>query len=124
MPIAICICLAQVDSVAVQNSNAWKRHTIDSSSLGADGVRAADANGDRSIGLVTSWEQGGVTRAYLASRTNGGEPAWQNLLLDVDRDGDLDVINSEENDNARGGKPGLGVVWYENPTRARFSNRR
>ncbi len=24
-----------------------------------------------------------------------------NLLLDVDADGDLDVINSEENDNAR-----------------------
>jgi hypothetical protein len=40
-----------------------------------------------------------------------------NLLLDVDADGDLDVINSEENDNARDGKPGLGVVWYENPTR-------
>ena len=40
-----------------------------------------------------------------------------NLLLDVDTDGDLDVINSEENDNARDGKPGLGVVWYENPTR-------
>ena len=39
-----------------------------------------------------------------------------NLLLDVDADGDLDVINSEENDNARDGKPGLGVVWYENPT--------
>ena len=40
-----------------------------------------------------------------------------NLLLDVDADGDLDVINSEENDNARDGKAGLGVVWYENPTR-------
>ena len=41
-----------------------------------------------------------------------------NLLLDVDADGDLDVINSEENDNARDGKAGLGVVWYENPTRS------
>jgi hypothetical protein len=40
-----------------------------------------------------------------------------NLLLDVDGDGDLDVINSEENDNARDGKAGLGVVWYQNPTR-------
>ena len=38
-----------------------------------------------------------------------------NLLLDVDADGDLDVVNSEENDNARDGKAGLGVVWYENP---------
>jgi len=31
----------------------------------------------------------------------------------IDGDGDLDVINTEE---ATGGK-GLGVVWYENPSR-------
>ena len=36
-----------------------------------------------------------------------------NLLLDVDADGDFDVINSEENDNARDGKAGLGVVCTE-----------
>src|SRR5687767_9888804 len=113
MPIAICICLAQVDSVAVQNSTAWKRHTIDSSSLGADGVRAADANGDRSIDLVTSWEQGGLTRAYLASRTNGGEPAWQAVTVgkspdaedavffDADGDGAVDVISSTEGNSRK-----------------------
>jgi hypothetical protein len=39
-----------------------------------------------------------------------------NLLLDIDGDGDLDIVNSEENDNAAGSNPGLGVVWYENPT--------
>ena len=39
------------------------------------------------------------------------------LLQDVDQDGDLDIINTEENDNAKGGQPGLGVVWYENPIR-------
>jgi hypothetical protein len=32
-------------------------------------------------------------------------------LLDLDGDGDLDVLTTEENDN-------LGVIWYENPTRA------
>ncbi len=31
-------------------------------------------------------------------------------LLDVDRDGDLDVLTCEERDN-------LGVIWYENPVR-------
>ena len=46
-----------------------------------------------------------------------------NLLLDVDRDGDLDVVNSEENDNASGG-PGLGVVWYENPARVQGARRK
>jgi len=34
-------------------------------------------------------------------------------FIDLDGDGDLDVINTEE---ATGGK-GLRVVWYENPTR-------
>ena len=31
-------------------------------------------------------------------------------LLDLDADGDLDVLTSEETD-------GLGVVWYENPAK-------
>jgi hypothetical protein len=31
-------------------------------------------------------------------------------LLDLDADGDLDVITCEERDN-------LGVIWYENPTK-------
>ena len=38
-------------------------------------------------------------------------------VADVDRDGDLDVLNTEENDNAADGNPGLGVIWSENPTR-------
>lgn len=34
-------------------------------------------------------------------------------LLDVDQDGDLDVLICEENNGE--GSRGLGVVWYENP---------
>ncbi len=34
-------------------------------------------------------------------------------LVDLDRDGDLDVMTCEE--NAGKGSRGLGVVWYENP---------
>lgn len=37
-------------------------------------------------------------------------------LIDMDRDGDLDVVTCEEANNAREGK-GLGVIWYENPFR-------
>jgi hypothetical protein len=33
-------------------------------------------------------------------------------LVDLDGDGDLDVITTEENTN-------LGVIWYENPARKR-----
>jgi len=33
-------------------------------------------------------------------------------LIDLDGDGDLDVLTCEERHNDRG----LGVIWYENPT--------
>ena len=71
--LGICVCLA--GSPIAQRSEPWTRHTIDSSSLGADGVRAADANGDGALDLVTSWEQGGLTRVYLADRSSSGEPS-------------------------------------------------
>ena len=35
-------------------------------------------------------------------------------LLDMDGDGDLDILTSEENNNSST-VAGLGVVWYENP---------
>jgi len=36
-------------------------------------------------------------------------------LLDLDQDGDLDVITCEENAGAK--SMGLGLIWYENPTK-------
>ncbi|MEM7369531.1 MAG: VCBS repeat-containing protein [Bacteroidota bacterium] len=35
-------------------------------------------------------------------------------LIDMDGDGDLDILTSEEANNSQQG-PGLGVIWYENP---------
>jgi len=34
--------------------------------------------------------------------------------IDIDRDGDIDIITCEENNNSRT-VPGLGIIWYENP---------
>ena len=37
-------------------------------------------------------------------------------LVDIDRDGDLDVFTTEERQPRAGLPTGLGVVWYENPS--------
>ena len=37
-----------------------------------------------------------------------------NLLLDLNHDGDLDVIKREENNNSPNGSAGLGLFWYDN----------
>ena len=109
--LGICVCLA--GSPIAQRSEPWTRHTIDSSSLGADGVRAADVNGDGALDLVTSWEQGGLTRVYLADRSTVGNAAWKSItagkspdgedavFFDADGDGDLDIISSAEGSSRR-----------------------
>jgi len=111
--IVIVWCVAQLASGTAQNSAPWKRHAIDASSIGADGVRTADVNADGLADLVTSWEEGGLTRVYLAGRANSGEPAWQTItvgkspsaedsvFVDVDGDGTHDIISSTEGDDRR-----------------------
>lgn len=90
------------------DGQSWKRHVVDASSMGADGVRSADVNGDGLPDLVTGWEQGNVTRIYLMVRSAIGIPQWQRitvgtapdvedaLFFDADTDGKVDVISSTE----------------------------
>ena len=94
-------------------SEKWVRHTIDDSSLGADGVRTADLNGDGLPDLVVGWEQGGVSRIYLMRREVVGVPDWEMvevgaapsvedaLLVDLDRDGAIDVVSSTEGNSRK-----------------------
>jgi hypothetical protein len=111
--IVLLFCGTRFGPAVAQNSPPWKRHVIDASSLGADGVRAADVNADGVPDLVTSWEQGGVTRAYLADRDGSGHRTWRTvtvgqspdaedaLFFDADGDGALDVISSTEGRSRR-----------------------
>lgn len=70
------------------------------------------ANGDRS---GVGWLPADTGGHFQSARDIGG-PAGLKYdlieLLDLDADGDLDVITCEETDN-------LGVIWYENPARAK-----
>ena len=60
----------------------WKRHTIDGSSRGADGVRLADVNGDGLQDMVTGWEEGGVVRLYLNPGPKRSQRPWPGGLVE------------------------------------------
>lgn len=86
----------------------WKRHTIDNTSQGADGVKPGDWNQDGRTDLVTGWEEGGVVRVYTHPgeakvrdpwpRITVGEVAdvEEAIFADLDGDGRLEVISGTE----------------------------
>ena len=101
----------------------------------AKSVRAADLDLDGNMDLVFSCEQADGNREGVFWLRGNGEVGlaasdWQRhpisgsegvkfdllQLLDLDADGDLDVITCEERTN-------LGVIWYENPAKQPASSR-
>ena len=93
----------------------------------AKAVRAGDIDGDGRLDLVFTCEQaeGGKRGVmWLSYRQSPFESVWTAHdisgapgvkydlveLIDLDGDGDLDVLTCEEREN-------LGVIWYENPAR-------
>jgi hypothetical protein len=90
-------------------------------------VAAADINLDGAVDLVFTCENardGKAGVAWLSFRKAPTSGDWEAHgisgpagvkfdrieLLDLDQDGDLDVVTCEETEN-------LGVIWYENPAR-------
>lgn len=121
MKFAVCI-MSAVSVWPIANgaepTAEWTRHTIDASSRGADGVRLADANGDGRPDIATGWEQDGIVRLYLhpgAEKVKYNWPAVtigsvdgpeDAVLVDLDRDGALDVVSCCE-----GKHPSVNVHW-------------
>ncbi len=103
----VCLCFLPVDNVCL-GDEPWKRHTIDSSGIGADGVRLADFNRDGNLDIVTGWEESGVVRLYLNPGPDKSTERWpfcqigegkspeDAVPFDVNGDGILEVISCHE----------------------------
>ncbi len=75
--------------------------------------------GDRRGVVWLRFNQSPFDSAWQAFDISGSQGTKFDLsqLIDMDDDGDLDVVNTEEHHNAEGGNSGLGLIWYENPVK-------
>ena len=92
----------------VASGEPWKRHTIDDTSRGADGVRLADFDGDGKRDNATGWEEGGVVRVYRNPGFGAAKKPWPHatvgtvksaedaVFADLDGDGAVDVVSACE----------------------------
>jgi hypothetical protein len=102
------IFLATVVLAAPASAEPWRRHSIDNSSRGADGVRLGDVNGDGLPDIATGWEEGKAIRVCLNPGPQQAKQPWPAVTVgkvrspedavfaDVDGDGRLDVVSSCE----------------------------
>lgn len=110
----------------------WERKVISfpANTGHGKGVAVGDMNGDGRPDVVISCENADPPKSgmfWMSNSKNGSNGSWQAHevsgprgikfdrieLLDLDADGDLDVLSCEERDQ----KKGLGVFWYENPVK-------
>ena len=124
-----------------KNGLEWKSYNIDIPKITgrAKAVKVGDIDGDGNPDIVHSTNtlndpnKSGIY--WLSYRDNPSDPIWdwhelsgpkgikfdRIELLDLDGDGDLDVLTCEENYGAN--SQGLGVIWYENPFNKAVNNR-
>ena len=76
------------------------------------------ASGTKSGVMWLSYDKSPTEQTWTAHALSGpvGIKFDRIELLDIDSDGDLDVLCCEESEPVDGKRHGLGVFWYENPT--------
>ena len=111
----------------------WRRHEIAyPANVGkSKGVAVGDVDGDGRLDIVLSHASARAPMSgivWLSYEQSVFDPVWRRNeisgpvgskydrveLLDLDGDGDLDALTTEENYGE--GSAGLGVIWYENPS--------
>jgi hypothetical protein len=129
-----------------QSPPQWETHLIEMPANAGTGkaVTVGDLDGDGHPDLVVTCEHatdGKIGVFWLAYERHPIEPRWRAHpinggegfifdllhLVDLDGDGDLDVLTQEEKGPyLKAGYVGreLGVVWYENPARQPQAPRR
>ncbi len=117
-PLRLCMAVGVLSRLAVVSIGCspaardlpltWTRHTVDDSTVGADGIRLADVNNDGLTDATTGWEEGGLIRVYLHPSPTAVTSPWPAVTVgrvgspedavfaDLDGDGSTDVVSSCE----------------------------
>lgn len=108
------LCLAVAEPGYAPNIY-WQKWTIDASGNGADGVHTGSGRGH---GVFIMSPRADIASGKIWDLTNvtpyADDMRYDNLqLVDMDNDGDLDVLTSEEGEGFF--TVGDGVLWFENP---------
>jgi len=111
--------------------NAGSGKAVVVSDIDVDGKPDLVVSSERATGQLSgvvwlSWDGSVREHAWTAHPISGAEGIKFDRmeLLDLDGDGDPDVLTCEESQPVQGKRRGLGVVWYENPTRRAPKSRR
>lgn len=106
---------------AAPQGESWARHAIEDRLFGSDGTRLKDVDGDGLPDVVASWENAKLTGIYFHPGYDKVRERWPSvivgstpdaeeaLLVDLDNDGRLDVVSSQERGSER-------VVVYWGPS--------